>query len=229
MKSEELLIKPIAHIETDFKEKFGIPRQSGRVEALKGRIVFETKYRNPDALRGLKEFSHIWLIFDFSKSHREEWSPTVRPPRLGGNKKIGVFASRSPFRPNPLGLSVVALDSIENTQKDGYVLNVSGIDLLDNTPIYDIKPYIPYADAKINAKGSYSDSFKNYSLEVDFPEELLSLIPKEKQKALLDCLADDPRPSYQEDTRVYKMSFAGFDISFKVFNGVLTVTEVVKI
>lgn len=229
MKSEELLIKPIAHIETDFKDKFGIPRQSGRVEALKGRIVFETKYRNHDALRGLEEFSHIWLIFDFSKSHKAQWSPTVRPPRLGGNKKIGVFASRSPFRPNPLGLSVVALDSIENTQKDGYILNVSGIDLLDNTPIYDIKPYIPYADVKLDAKGSYAEDFKDHSLEVDFPEELLSLIPKEKQKALFDCLAEDPRPSYQDEGREYKMCFAGFDISFKVADNVLTVSDVIKI
>lgn len=229
MSNQELIVKPIAFIETDFKDKFGIPRQSGRVETLKGRIVFNPEYRNPDALRGLEEFSHIWLIFDFSKSHREEWLPTVRPPRLGGNQKIGVFASRSPFRPNPLGLSVVALEGIEKTEKEGCVLNVSGVDLLDGTPIYDIKPYIPYADVKLDAKGSYAEELKDYRLEVVFPENLLVLIPAEKQKALLDCLAEDPRPSYQDDTRVYKMSFAGFDIRFKVSVGVLTVTEVLKI
>ncbi len=229
MRNEGLTIKPIAFIETDFKEKFGIPRQSGRVESLKGRIVFNPEYRNPDALRGLEEFSHIWLIFDFSKSHRKQWCPTVRPPRLGGNQKIGVFASRSPFRPNPLGLSVVALEGIEKTEKEGYVLNVSGVDLLDGTPIYDIKPYIPYADVKLDAKGSYAEELKDYRLEVVFPENLLDLIPAEKQKALLDCLAEDPRPSYQDEGREYKMCYAGFDISFKVSDSVLTVSEVIKI
>ena len=229
MSNKELIVRPIAFIETDFKEKFGIPRQSGRVESLKGRIVFAPEYRDPDAIRGLEEFSHIWLIFDFSKSHKAQWSPTVRPPRLGGNRKIGVFASRSPFRPNPLGLSVVALDSIEKTENEGYILNVSGVDLLDGTPIYDIKPYIPYADAKPNSKGSYAEELKDYRLEVVFQKELLNLLPREKQKALLDCLAEDPRPSYQDDDRVYKMGFAGFDISFKVSKNVLTVIDVIKI
>ena len=222
----ELNIKPIAYIETDFKEKFGIPRQSGRVEALKGKIVFLPEYRNPDALRGLEGFSHIWLIFDFSLSHRENWSPTVRPPRLGGNEKIGVFASRSPFRPNPLGLSLVKLDSIEKTDSKGNIINVSGVDLLDGTPIYDIKPYLPYADCKPEAIGGYAEGLKNYALNVNFPEELLNRIPEEKREAVTACLADDPRPSYQTDDRLYSMRFGKFDIHFKVKEKVLTVIEV---
>lgn len=226
MKNYELLIKPIAYIETDFKEKFGIPRQSGRVESLKGRIVFLPEYRNPDALRGLEGFSHLWLIFDFSLSHRDGWSPTVRPPRLGGNEKIGVFASRSPFRPNPLGLSLVKIDSIENTERQGFVINVSGVDLLDGTPIFDIKPYLPYADCRPDAVGGYADALKGYSLEVVFPEELLNFIPVGKRDAVISCLADDPRPSYQSDDRVYSMRFGDFDIRFKVDEKVLTVIEV---
>lgn len=223
-------IRPIAYIETDFSEKFGIPRQSGRVPSLFGRIVFLPEFRNETALRGIEDFSHLWLIFDFSKSHREEWSPTVRPPRLGGNKRIGVFASRSPFRPNPIGLSCVKLERIEKTEHEGAVLIVSGVDLLSGTPIYDIKPYIPFADCIPEATGSYSDEHRAHRLEVVFPNELLVLIPSEKHQAVLDCLADDPRPSYQDDCeRVYSMKFANFDIDFTVNENVLAVIGVKRL
>ncbi len=219
-----MTVNPIAHIHTDFKEKFGIPRQAGRVPELTGRIIFEPEFRNPEALRGITEFSHLWLIFDFSASHRETWSPTVRPPRLGGNQRIGVFASRSPFRPNPIGLSCVKLEGIENGD-----LLVSGVDLLDNTPILDIKPYLPYTDSHPEASGSYGEILKNYHLEVHFPEEKLSAIPEEKQKAVIACLADDPRPSYQDDPeRLYSMRFAEFDIHFKVNQHQLEVIRVDK-
>lgn len=214
-------MKVIAHIQTDFKDKFGIPRQSGRVPSLLGRIVFEEEYRNPDALRGIEGFSHLWLIFDFSKSHREDWSPTVRPPRLGGNRRIGVFASRSPFRPNPVGLSVVKLERVEKGE-----LIVSGVDLLDGTPIYDIKPYLPFADSIPDAVGGYADDFEDYKLEVEFPEDLLHRLPQDKRQAAIDCLAQDPRPAYQEDERRYSMAFAGCDIRFFVKENRLTVIEV---
>ena len=214
-------MKVIAHIQTDFKDKFGIPRQSGRVPSLLGRIVFEEEYRNPDALRGIEGFSHLWLIFDFSKSHREDWSPTVRPPRLGGNTRIGVFASRSPFRPNSVGLSVVKLERVEKGE-----LIVSGVDLLDDTPIYDIKPYLPFADSIPDAVGGYADDFEDYKLEVEFPEELLNRLPQDKRQAAIDCLAQDPRPAYQEDERRYSMAFAGYDIRFVVKENRLTVLEV---
>jgi tRNA-Thr(GGU) m(6)t(6)A37 methyltransferase TsaA len=214
-------MKVIAHIQTDFKDKFGIPRQSGRVPSLLGRIVFEEEYRNPDALRGIEGFSHLWLIFDFSKSHREDWSPTVRPPRLGGNRRIGVFASRSPFRPNPVGLSVVKLERVEKGE-----LIVSGVDLLDGTPIYDIKPYLPFADSISDAVGGYADDFEDYKLEVEFPEDLLHRLPQDKRQAVIDCLAQDPRPAYQEDERRYSMAFAGYDIRFFVKENRLTVLEV---
>ncbi len=220
-------IKPIAHIRTDFCEKFGIPRQSGRVPSLEGTIVFEPEFRNPEALRGIEEFSHVWLIFDFSQAHRETWSPTVRPPRLGGNKRIGVFASRSPFRPNPIGLSCVRLLGLEHTTHDGIVLHVAGADLLDCTPILDIKPYLPYADSQPDAVGSYADVFQDYHLQVEFPPALLERIPTEKQQSLIDCLADDPRPSYQDDAeRVYSMRFANFDVHFKVQDRTVFVVEV---
>jgi len=222
-------IKPIAYIYTDFKEKFGIPRQSGRAKALEGRIVFEKEFRDEDAIRGIEDFSHLWLIFDFSEVHREKFSPTVRPPRLGGNKRVGVFASRSPFRPNSLGLSVVKLEKIEKLKQEGITLIVSGVDILDNTPIYDIKPYLPYADAISDAKGGYGEEASGYKLEVDFPQKLLKLIPKEKREALKECLADDPRPSYQEEEdRVYSMCFSGFDIRFKVKENKLTVVDTKK-
>ena len=221
-----MTIVPIAHIHTDFPEKFGIPRQSGRVGALQGRIVFEPSYRNPDALREIEGFSHLWLIFDFSLAHRDGWSATVRPPRLGGNRRIGVFASRSPYRPNPLGLSCVKLERTEETP-DGYELIVSGVDLLDGTPIFDIKPYIPYADCVPDAVGGYTEETFRYRLQVEFPPHLLALLPDEKREAVIGCLAEDPRPSYQDDPqRVYSMRFLDQDVRFRVCGGVLTVIAV---
>lgn len=210
-------IEPVAHICTDFKEKFGIPRQSGLVGELTARVVFVPKYRNPDALRGIEGFSHLWLVFDFSEAHRDEWSPTVRPPRLGGNERVGVFASRSPFRPNSIGLSSVVLERVETTEDEGDVLIVRGADLLDMTPIYDIKPYLPYSDCHEDARAGYTDERVRVRLSVEFPEELLEMIPKEKREALIGCIAEDPRPSYQKDKeRVYSMRFAEFDVHFTV-------------
>ncbi len=221
-------MKVIARIRTDFPTKFGIPRQSGLVDAVKGVIVFEQEYRNPDALRGLEEFSHIWLIWEFSEAVRDTWSPTVRPPRLGGNTRMGVFATRSPFRPNPLGLSCVKLDSIELHSDLGPILHVSGADLLDNTPIYDIKPYLSYTDSHPGSSGGYTDHLQGYELKVEFPEEMLRLFPEERREALLGVLAHDPRPSYQKDPkRIYGLEFAGFDIRFTVHGDVLIVCEVV--
>lgn len=205
---EGFTVKPIAYIRTDFSQKFGIPRQSGRVDSLRARIEFLPEYRNRESLRGIDGFSHLWLLFDFSKAHKDLWSPTVRPPRLGGNKRVGVFASRSPFRPNSIGLSCVELISIEKDSEKGDVIIVGGADLLDMTPIIDIKPYLPYSDAKLNAKGGYAEQFEDYSLDVVFPENLLEKIPKDKREALIGCLAEDPRPSYQDDgEREYKMNF----------------------
>lgn len=225
-----LFIKPIARIRSDFKEKFGIPRQSGRAPALQAEIVFEAEYKAPDALRGIENFSHIWLIFDFSAAHRENWSATVRPPRLGGNTRVGVFASRSPFRPNPVGLSCVKLLRVEKRENDGCVLVVSGADLLDGTPIFDIKPYLPFADCVPTATGGYAEQHENHRLEVEFPEKLLEIVPEEKRTGLLQCLADDPRPSYQEDeTRVYGMRFADFEIKFRVRGDTLAVLSVESI
>ncbi len=224
---KERKIRPVAYIRTDFSEKFGIPRQSGLVPELLGKIVFEEEYRCEEALREIEGFSHLWLIFDFSKAHRDEWSPTVRPPRFGGNRRIGVFASRSPFRPNSLGLSSVRLEGVEATEKDGTVLIVSGADLLDMTPIYDIKPYVPYADCHADAAGGYTETVEKKVLAVDFPEELLKAVPGDKRKALVGCLSQDPRPSYQEDeARVYGMSFAGLDVRFRVCGDVLCVVSV---
>ena len=220
-------IKPIAHINTDFKEKFGIPRQSGRVDA-EGIIIFEEEYRVAEALRGIEEYSHLWLIFDFSENHREEWSPTVRPPRLGGNTHIGVFATRSPFRPNNLGLSCVKLKGVEKTQKNGIILRVSGVDMLDNTPIYDIKPYIPYYDCKEGAKGSFGENFADYSLDISDTENKLSVIPEEKRKIAINCLCEDIRPSYQNDPeRIYKWLYADFEIAFKVENKTVKIIDVI--
>ncbi len=225
-----MYIKPIAYIQTDFKEKFGIPRQSGRVASLMGKIVFLPEYRKSEALRELDGFSHLWLIFDFSKSHRDEWSPTVRPPRLGGNKRIGVFASRSPFRPNPIGLSCVKLMEIQHTDDEGDVLLVAGADLLDGTPIFDIKPYLPHADSHPDAVGGYADEVHDHRLRVEFPQELLEILPHDKQQTVIDCLAEDPRPSYQDDPeRIYSMQFAGFDVHFRVENGCAVVTGVDKL
>lgn len=222
-------IKPIAYIKTDFKEKFGIPRQSGIAKNLTAEIVFEKPFRNPDALRGIEGFSHLWLIFDFSLAHTAEWSPTVRPPKLGGNTRRGVFATRSPFRPNSLGLSCVKLLEVKQSEKDGQILIVSGADLLDNTPIYDIKPYIPYADCYPDAVGGFTEEIEYKKLNVIFEDKLLERIPKEKQQGLIDILSEDPRPSYQNDSeRVYNMLFAEFDISFKIDRDALTVINIKK-
>lgn len=220
-------MKIIATMRSSFPAKFGIPRQSGLVESLKSTIVFEPEYRNPDALRGLEGFSHLWLLWSFSKAVRSDWSPTVRPPRLGGNTRMGVFATRSPFRPNPIGLSSVKLDGIEQHPDLGPILHVSGADLLDGTPIFDIKPYLPYTDAHPEALGGFTAGYQGYHLEVAFPPALLEQVPSEEREALLGVLAQDPRPSYQEDPeRVYGMAFGGVDVKFKVAEGVLTVTTV---
>lgn len=216
-------IKPVGYIRTDFQDKFGIPRQSGRVPTLLGRIVFEPSYRSPEAIRGIEEFSHLWLIFGFSAAKRGRRALTVRPPRLGGNKRVGVFATRSPYRPNSLGLSLVRLERIEESEGEGAALVVSGVDLLDGTPIYDIKPYLPYADAKPDAIGGFGEEMRDYALEVDFPTELLARLPEDKRDAAIACLREDPRPSYHDDERVYSMRFAGFDIHFRVKGRVLAV------
>ena len=220
-------MKIIAKIHNDFKEKFGIPRQSGRVPELISRIVFEPEYRVREAFRGIEGFTHLWLIWKFSEAERDTWSPTVRPPRLGGNKRMGVFATRSPYRPNPIGLSSVRLISIENDAKCGPVLIVSGADLLDGTPIYDVKPYLAYTDSHPDAVGGFADPVCDYSLKVNFPEVLLSKIPEEKREGLNKLLADDPRPSYQDaPEREYGMTFSEREIFFKVADGTLTVTAV---
>lgn len=216
----------IARIQTDFPTKFGIPRQSGLVEALKGVITFEPKYRNPQAVHGLEDFSHIWLLWSFSENHREGWSATVKPPRLGGNKRMGVFATRSPFRPNDIGLSCVKLERIVMDERKGPMLYVAGVDLMDGTPLYDIKPYIPYTDCHPEAAGGFSDEVRDYSLRVVFPKQLLELLPLEKREAILYVLQQDPRPGYQRDeNRRYGVDFAGFDVRFHVKGGVLTVCE----
>ena len=218
---------PIAHIENDFPTKFGIPRQSSRVEALKARIVFETEYRNVDACRGLEEFSHIWLIWEFSEAKRTKWSPTVRPPRLGGNIRKGVFATRSPFRPNSIGLSCVKLTKVSLDEPDSPVLYVEGADLMNGTPIFDIKPYIPYADCHPEATGSFAEFSKDCHLNVEFPSQLLEKIPLESREALMAVLADDPRPAYQNDPeRSYGMPFGDKDIHFRVNGDTLRVHDV---
>ncbi len=220
-------MKIIARIESDFKEKFGIPRQSGITDELEAKIVFEPEYRVKEALRGIEDFSHLWLIWQFSEAIREEWSPTVRPPRLGGNKRMGVFATRSPYRPNPIGLSSVRLLRIESTTTQGDVLIVSGADLLDGTPIYDIKPYLPFTDSHPNAVGGFADPVKDYSLKVDICKELLSKIKKSKQNAVLKILEHDPRPSYQDDPdREYGFKFSDYEIFFRVSDDILTVTRI---
>ena len=219
-----MTITPIAYIKNDFKEKFGIPRQAGRTRLL-SQVVFEKEYAVLDAFRGLDDFSHIWLIFDFSKSHTEQFSPTVRPPRLGGNERMGVFATRSPFRPNSMGLSCVKLVKIERTAQ-GVSLIVEGADMLDGTPIYDVKPYIPYTDCQKSATGGFAETHKNDGVHVIFPDELLEKIPHEKRDGLIDCLKDDPRPPYQTDERVYGMKFGNFDIRFSIKENTLTVLEV---
>lgn len=220
-------IQAIARMHSDFSSKFGIPRQSGLVQELRSTIVFEPEFRNPDALRGIEEFSHLWLIWQFSEAVRQGWSATVRPPRLGGNTRMGVFATRSPFRPNAIGLSCVRLLSVEHTQDMGTVLHIGGADLMDGTPILDIKPYIPYCDAHPEAMGGFTQNAGDYLLEVDFPENLKQRLPAEKQEAICQVLSHDPRPSYQKDSdRVYGLSFAGHDIRFTVKDKVLTVVDV---
>ena len=224
---EAMTLKVIAHIHTAFPTKFGIPRQSGLVEELRGEIIFTPEYRSPDALRGLEDFSHIWLVWQFSGAVRDSWSPTVRPPRLGGNTRVGVFATRSPFRPNPLGLSSVKLEAIEQRPDVGPVLIVRGADLMDGTPIFDIKPYIPYADCHPDAQAGFTTQLDERMVTVECPPELLNKIPAETQPALLAVLSHDPRPSYQNDPeRVYGMAFAGWNVRFRVQKKTLTVCEV---
>ncbi len=229
LKNEDNKVNIIARIYTDFPEKFGIPRQSGLIEELKGRIVFEKEYRSVDAVRGLEDFSHVWLIWQFSEAVREKgWSATVRPPLLGGNTRMGVFATRSPFRPNPIGLSCVKLEKVDISE-DGPVLFVAGADLMNGTPIYDIKPYLKYADCKPDAAGGFTENLAERRLEVEISEEFLDKVPADKRKALIRVLAADPRPSYQSDPeRVYGMSFVGLEVKFCVAEGILKVCEIMR-
>ena len=220
-------MKTIARIHTDFPTKFGIPRQSGIVASLQGKIVFEPEYRNAEAVRGLEDFSHIWLLWEFSEAVRDSWSPTVRPPRLGGNVRKGVFATRSPFRPNPIGLSSVKLDKVDIDPQLGPVLYVSGADLMDGTPIYDIKPYIAYTDSHPEAVSGFATTPAEYLLEVDFPEELLQQVPENQRKSLTEVLAHDPRPQYQDDpNRVYGMAFGEMEVKFRVEGCRLVVEQI---
>lgn len=221
---------PIATMQSDFPTKFGIPRQSGLVESLHSTIIFEPEYRNSDALRGLEGFSHLWIIWQFSEAIRTEWTPTVRPPRLGGNTRMGVFATRSPFRPNAIGLSCVKIAGIEQTTEHGAVIHVSGADLMDGTPILDIKPYIPYSDAHPDALSGFTANAADFLLDVHFPAELLNILPEDKQAATMDVLSHDPRPSYHNDpARIYGLPFGGYDIRFTVNEKTLTVKEVTKL
>lgn len=227
---EPINIQIIARMKSDFPTKFGIPRQSGLVKGLRSTIIFEPEFRNPDALRGIEGFSHLWIIWQFSQAVRSEWSPTVRPPRLGGNTRMGVFSTRSPFRPNHLGLSCVTLLGVEHTAEYGTVLHVGGADLMNGTPIFDIKPYIPYSDSHPGATGGFTDNAGDFLLKVDFPPHLLAVLPADKQEAALGVLSHDPRPSYQKKPdRIYGLTFAGFDIRFTVAEDILTVTDVTKI
>lgn len=227
---EPVNIQVIARMRSDFPTKFGIPRQSGLVKELESTIVFEPEFRNPDALRGVEGYSHLWIIWQFSQAVRQEWSPTVRPPRLGGNVRMGVFATRSPFRPNNLGLSCVKLLGIEETENEGVVLHVAGADLMDGTPIFDIKPYISYSDSFPEALGGFTDTAEDFILNVVFPADLLNLLPESKQQAAIGVLSHDPRPSYQrKSNRIYGLNFAGFDIRFTVEEKTLTVCEVNKL
>lgn len=224
---KETFMRPIAHICSNFPTKFGIPRQSGIVTSLKSAIVFEPEFRNPEALRGLEEFSHIWLIWEFSQSSRSSWSATVRPPRLGGNERKGVFATRSPFRPNPIGLSCVRLDSIEWDTPQGAILHVSGADLMDKTPIYDIKPYIPYADCHPDAAGSFAQQHKDDVLSVKIPDHWMAVIPKEHRDAVIGILEQDPRPAYHHDEdRIYGFPYAGMEIKFQVHGNTAEICKI---
>lgn len=222
-------MKIIAHIKTDFRTKFGLPRQSGLCEELKGQIVFEPEYRKAEAFRGLEGFSHIWVLWKFSEAEREEWSPTVRPPRLGGNKRMGVFATRSPFRPNNIGLSCVKLEKIDYESHDAPVLYVSGIDMMNGTPIIDIKPYVPVADCRTDAADGFTAQTKDYSLDVSDENDLLFALPEEKREGAKQMLSLDPRPSYiTDEDRVFGVEYAGYDIRFKVKENTLTVCDVIK-
>lgn len=230
MADSEKAMRIIARVRTDFPEKFGIPRQSGILDMLEATVVFEPEYRNPDALRGIEGFSHLWLIWKFSEAVTEEWSPTVRPPRLGGNTRLGVFATRAPYRPNPIGLSSVRLLGIEKTEEWGTVLKISGADLMDGTPIYDIKPYLPYTDSHPEATGGFAEPLREYALNAVIPQDLLIRIPEKKRAALVEILKNDPRPGYQRDPeRVYKMAFAGFTVSFTVADSTLTVKNIAEL
>ena len=221
-------MESVARIRSEFPTKFGVPRQAGLVDSLRSAVVFEPPYRVADALRGIEGFSHLWLIWEFSENRRTGWSPTVRPPRLGGNRRLGVFATRSPFRPNPLGLSCVRLERVELSTPDGPVLWVSGADLVDGTPILDIKPYLPYADCRPEAVGGFAGEAPEGRLTVDIPRSLLSRVPEGRREALMGVLAQDPRPPYQNDpARVYGFGFAGLEVRFRVENGVLTVVDVI--
>ncbi len=223
------VIKPVAFIKTDFKDKFGIPRQSGRVPSLTGTIIFEKEFRDKNALKGLEDFTHLWLLFDFSESHQERFSPTVRPPRLGGNKRVGVFASRSPFRPNSIGLSSVKILEVYDTEEFGTVIKVGGVDILDGSAIYDVKPYLPSSDCHLDAKGGFADEFTDYHLQVIIPDSINKNFEKEFISTVVDLIKEDPRPSYQTDeNRVYKMNFGGFDVSFKVKDGTAYITSIEK-
>ena len=225
---DSVTIHPIARMKSDFPTKFGIPRQSGLVEQLHSTIIFEPEFRNADTLRGIEGYSHLWLIWQFSEAVRTDWSPTVRPPRLGGNTRMGVFATRSPFRPNSVGLSCVRLLGVEQTENHGTVIHVGGADLMDGTPIFDIKPYIPYSDCHPDALGGFTDTAKDFLLEVNFPDALLQKLPLDKRSAAIAVLSHDPRPSYQKDSdRIYGLCFAGYDIRFSVCANILTVQEVI--
>lgn len=227
---DDVKIQVIARMHSDFATKFGIPRQSGIVQELRSTIVFEPEFRNSDALRGMEGFSHLWLIWQFSEAVRSGWSPTVRPPRLGGNTRMGVFGTRSPFRPNNLGLSCVRFLGLEETKEFGTVIHVGGADLMDGTPIFDIKPYVPYADCQPEALGGFTGGTEGHTLHVDFPASLLEMLPESKRQAAIGILAHDPRPSYQKDSqRVYGVTFAGFDIRFTVREDILFVQNIEKI
>lgn len=220
-------MKPIGKIYTDFPSKFGVPRQSGLCQNLKGRIVFDSQYRREEAFRGLEDFSHIWILWQFSENVREEWTPTVRPPRLGGNKRVGVFATRSSFRPNNIGLSCVRLDKISYEEADSPVLLVSGVDMMNETPVFDVKPYVPVTDCRNEATDGFTAQTKDYYVEVDFPAELMELLPEDKREGAVEMLSHDPRPSYIDDVnRIFGVEFAGYNIRFKVAGSVLTVVEI---
>lgn len=226
--NEEYTLQVIARIKNNLPDKFGIPRQSGLVSTLRSQIIFEPRYRTRDALRGIEGYSHLWLIWGFSENKRTSWSATVRPPRLGGNKRIGVFATRSPFRPNPVGLSCVRLDKVENTKDHGTILHISGADLMNNTPIFDIKPYLPFTDSHPDASGGFTIYTQNYHLDVQCDDTLMQKIPLKDRNTVIELLSQDPRPSYQNDpNRIYGMNFADINIRFKVQNNILTVIEII--